>query len=1069
MACMTSQDQQLSITAHKVSFSYNNNAEDAKDQQSSLTCEIILTAPPGKSAEVFHVNLRHQTCVRDNSVLFSTKKDKEWRYVKDDYYFDRFVWTGCESSKYDPLPTFVNKKPRKEEARLWMVVRVKEVGKGYRVEMEAHTGRALSQGRELQVVQVTSQGGYVQPSGYNPESSLFFQLKFYHNLSFSTQNSQHIMISVPHLHITCSFNGMLTLYTESKGRTDKRWGRCGVLPPLPEVYTDVNHVTVAIKGDNNPVEWRRQYDLDEGFRLLYSLHKKYSAPTKVHDNTWNCSSPHWPDFEFHLRCNLVAECEGTEDEAECHHEVCGEGGFVVLGRCYLLGQPADKLTYYQARGFCSNEGGYLASFNTNEEMEAVMERVWLRSRSRDVYVGLTFTPRSLDSMYKLLFMWDDGTVAHTPPFYFWEKRHHYYLCEFDPPSGSKLPGGSSQHHQPQPPIRLAVNVTTKQTVPSVRCPDDHLTHNFLACDLKSSCWAKQDKEIPYDALHDLVTVSTSMLCDAPEMSELLYFVCSSSGTGFLPFTLVCDHRVDCFDGSDEDFCVHAPCPEGRPLTCGGSQQCISETKRCDMLGAHCRNSIDDKQCVFDANRIYSGRYSGTLWGRDYRPPTMITFYDSYKKLTSFKAYELGSECPPTHFECPLVAYRFPVYVRCNGVPDCPYHEDEADCETYTCPGFYRCRQSRVCLHPKHMCDGISQCPQLDDEFFCSISCPSMCSCHGFAFTCAVVFPAHEYPDIRYLDASGSGVRVDILVNNAMLVYLSLNSCNLTDLALPKLSNLKVLDVSYNRLTTVTMEHLRNVSNLNNLVLTRNPLTSLFPSQSAVVKTFPTLQKMDMSFVEMADLDLNCLQPFSGLTHLNLSGSSTQSVYGALDNPHLRVLDLTGSELVDFPRVLLKNLSRLTDLHTDNFRLCCIQSLPDHLATENCHGPSPVFSTCEHLLGSESQRMFLYVLTPVALLGNSFVIVMVYRERKQAGSIGVFMSNVCWSKLVMGVYLSVLCVCDRVFSGSYLWEDTAWRSSIWCKLSSFLFFLSCQVSVFIEVCMTVERGVSLTWRDKNDIR
>nr|KAG5700374.1 hypothetical protein BaRGS_029626 [Batillaria attramentaria] len=47
----------------------------------------------------------------------------------------------------------------------------------------------------------------------------------------------------------------------------------------------------------------------------------------------------------------------------------------------------------------------------------------------------------------------------------------------------------------------------------------------------------------------------------------------------------------------------------------------------------------------------------------------------------------SSDCPPAHFTCPGVTwYCLPVYVRCNGVYDCPGHEDEAECDGYTCPG-----------------------------------------------------------------------------------------------------------------------------------------------------------------------------------------------------------------------------------------------------------------------------------------------------------------------------------------------------------------------------------------------
>ena len=47
-----------------------------------------------------------------------------------------------------------------------------------------------------------------------------------------------------------------------------------------------------------------------------------------------------------------------------------------------------------------------------------------------------------------------------------------------------------------------------------------------------------------------------------------------------------------------------------------------------------------------------------------------------------------SVCPDTHFQCPG-SYCLPVYMRCNGVLDCPEHQDEHDCDVFVCPGYYR--------------------------------------------------------------------------------------------------------------------------------------------------------------------------------------------------------------------------------------------------------------------------------------------------------------------------------------------------------------------------------------------
>ena len=44
----------------------------------------------------------------------------------------------------------------------------------------------------------------------------------------------------------------------------------------------------------------------------------------------------------------------------------------------------------------------------------------------------------------------------------------------------------------------------------------------------------------------------------------------------------------------------------------------------------------------------------------------------------------SSLCPETHFRCAGDGYCLPVYVRCNGVYDCPGHEDEVSLNWLGC-------------------------------------------------------------------------------------------------------------------------------------------------------------------------------------------------------------------------------------------------------------------------------------------------------------------------------------------------------------------------------------------------
>ena len=102
----------------------------------------------------------------------------------------------------------------------------------------------------------------------------------------------------------------------------------------------------------------------------------------------------------------------------------------------------------------------------------------------------------------------------------------------------------------------------------VSCPKKHVTHSFLACDLPSACWltsngifvsTEEGKDIPLASSCpiNMTSLPPSFLC--------------TSGVQRVPYTLVCDHRADCQDNSDEDFCHYAACSRST-FTCGVSKQ-----------------------------------------------------------------------------------------------------------------------------------------------------------------------------------------------------------------------------------------------------------------------------------------------------------------------------------------------------------------------------------------------------------------------------------------------------------------------------------------------------------------
>ena len=147
----------------------------------------------------------------------------------------------------------------------------------------------------------------------------------------------------------------------------------------------------------------------------------------------------------------------------------------------------------------------------------------------------------------------------------------HVLCEVDPPdiqshSGTRQHRGSS----------ISLSEPNEQLSPSefVTCPDKHVTHTFLACDVTSACWAQND--VIFDDMKERWDMPSPSSCRANMTSLPPSFPCAS-GVQRVPYTLVCDHRADCHDNSDEDFCQF-PLLEGTSaLRCGTSTEVRRQT------------------------------------------------------------------------------------------------------------------------------------------------------------------------------------------------------------------------------------------------------------------------------------------------------------------------------------------------------------------------------------------------------------------------------------------------------------------------------------------------------------
>lgn len=124
------------------------------------------------------------------------------------------------------------------------------------------------------------------------------------------------------------------------------------------------------------------------------------------------------------------------------------------------------------------------------------------------------------------------------------------LCEIDLHEGKK----QSQR------IELVYPQNKHFRVPHTICSNRQVTLAFMPCQGSS----RDSFVISDDKLGSSRTSS-------PFDQEAPSFLCSNS-VQYVPYTLLCDHRQDCADNSDEDFCQFRPCSGTTPLQCGTSSQ-----------------------------------------------------------------------------------------------------------------------------------------------------------------------------------------------------------------------------------------------------------------------------------------------------------------------------------------------------------------------------------------------------------------------------------------------------------------------------------------------------------------
>jgi hypothetical protein len=303
-----------------------------------------------------------------------------------------------------------------------------------------------------------------------------------------------------------------------------------------------------------------------------------------------------------------------------------------------------------------------------------------------------------------------------------------------------------------------------------------------------------------------------------------------------------------------------------------------------------------------------------------------------------------------------------------------------------------------------------------------------------------------------------------LQTNHYLIHLVLSHCLLKDVPEMGNQNLQYLDLSHNDLKAFNTSAVLWLVNLQTLLLSHNPLSSIYGGGSSTKHIQSALRTIDLSFTELGLFRSRAFRQYISVTTLNVSHTPLTGIarYGFTFLPRLTEVDLRHTRVDVFPSDVFQSLAQLHRVEAQNYRLCCKTILPSHLDQRFCSAPQDEISSCDDLLRSGVYRMLTWIICVLSVTGNVFCLAFRSCVQKNADktAFNLFVSSLGLADLLMGVYMAIIGAADLSFLGRYLLHEHAWVTSGACSAAGFLSLLSSEVSALTILLITLDRFLVL---------
>ena len=354
-----------------------------------------------------------------------------------------------------------------------------------------------------------------------------------------------------------------------------------------------------------------------------------------------------------------------------------------------------------------------------------------------------------------------------------------------------------------------------------------------------------------------------------------------------------------------------------------------------------------------------------------------------------------------------------------------------------------------------------------------VVCPQSCTCRGFSIDCS-------YSLVKFIPASFRSNTIRILhLSHTNLsatpletfhTYMDLFILHMRDCFISKIPQntfnasrlLRFLDLSYNALTFLHQDSIRNLIKLQKLILTNNQLQTTGRIFSKKPDTeFYQLVHIDLSVQNISYLPAEAFNGCPFLKHINLSHNPLYDLSADVfsQSKEYLYIDLEGVPLRKMHSNNIYSVYHIEIIVGEIVELCCIsESIGD------CRVSKTSISDCEHLISPTLLKTFIWIngITVTAL--NSFVVW--YRLSKRntykrwAMYTNVYTLIIGITDLLMGLYLLCLAIVNIRYTGRYASFSFTWRSSFMCRMLAMVSTMASELSLLLIVLLTFFQLVTI---------